>query len=61
MTPAEGRLLMVLIRNPLPEIRRAGDHAYDHRQSRSENPYPPETPEWLNWDAGWNDAMARNS
>lgn len=61
MTPAEGRLLMVLIRNPLPEIRRAGDDAYDANVERWANPYEQDSIEYLNWDAGWNDARQRNS
>lgn len=58
-TPADGRRLLTLIQHPLPQVRLAGDNAYDAGES---NPYAdPDSAESVNWEAGNRDARQRNS
>lgn len=59
-TPEEGRKLMRLIQHPLPLVRAAGDLAYE---TGEDSPYldQPDSPEALNWNAGYRDARQRNS
>jgi ribosome modulation factor len=51
----DAKHLALLIRHPLPAIRKAGMDAWDAGQSRSKNPYAVLTAEHANWDAGWLD------
>lgn len=62
-THAEGRRAIELIRNPMPEIRAQGMHAWDDGLSRFDNRYNAATQpiEWANWDAGWDQRMEENS
>jgi hypothetical protein len=61
MTTAEGKRLMALIEHPMPDIRRAGEVAYDEGRERWSNPYEENTPAYLNWDSGWLDGKQRAS
>ncbi len=57
---AEGRRLLLLIREPRPDIRKAGDDAWEADRERWSNPYAEDTAEFVNWDSGWMDAKLRN-
>ena len=59
VSPAAARLF-VLLREPRPEARAAGDAAWEEGRERWTNPHAEDTPEYHNWDAGWNDAKVRN-
>lgn len=56
---AEGRRTIVLIQRPMPHIRLTGELGYENGYA---NPYTdPDSPEAVNWEAGWRDAMQRDS
>lgn len=53
--------LSILLREPRPEARREGIAAFHKPEGRDANPYQQGTPEWVSWDAGWNDERQANS
>ena len=59
-TTAQSKRLFMLISDPRPDIRQAGDDAHDAGRERWANPYAEDTSAFVNWDAGWLDAKGRN-
>lgn len=53
--------LMVLLREPRQEARAAGGRAYYEGKPRHDNPHTESSPEYLEWDCGWNVESEENS
>lgn len=56
----DAKHLELLLRHPLPAIRKQGMDAWDAGHSRSANPFHVLTALFANWDAGWQDRQKDN-